>query len=64
MSQAAKEKAEGMECPECGCPESRVYYTRRRTLRVNGAQVGAIVRRRVCAHCGRSFVTSEKVAGD
>lgn len=62
-----KPKANGVECPLCGCPESTVAWTRRRTLRIKpyGQQefkaIGAIVRARECAHCGYRFQSSEVV---
>ena len=57
------DKHAGLECPTCGCPESRVYYTRRRTLKVNGQIVGCVLRVRICQNCGREFSTRERVQG-
>lgn len=53
----------GIECPDCGCTRSSVYYTRRRSLTINGQTVGKIVRRRICSNCGRKYVTTERVSG-
>jgi transcriptional regulator NrdR family protein len=54
----------GVECPNCGCPESEVVETRRRVLKVNGKLAGGIVRRRECEHCGYRFTTNERVRED
>ena len=51
----------GLECPLCGCPESRVVWVRKRTLKVNGKEVGSNVRARECDNCAYRFQTSEKI---
>lgn len=44
----------GIKCPECGCTDSHVYYSRRRP---------DFVRRvRQCSLCGRKFATQERHA--
>ena len=58
-----KNDAKGLECPNCGCFESHVYYTRRRSLVIGGNKEGRVIRRRQCDHCGRRFITSERVSG-
>ncbi len=50
----------GLECPACGCPETRVRWTRDRAMKVNGKMLGSRVRGRECAHCGEHFTTSER----
>ena len=48
----------GICCPECGCPDVRVFKTRRRRR---------LIRRiRQCQNdnCRRRFITSERIAGD
>lgn len=54
-----QEPAAGLACPSCGCPQSKVWRTRRRVLTINGQKVGGIRRERICDHCGRKFVTNE-----
>ncbi len=51
-----EEKQVGLRCPDCGCRDLRVVYTRQRSH-------GRVVRCRQCRHCGRRLVTTEKVAG-
>ena len=55
----------GLCCPSCGCPQSRVYYTRDRSLTINGKAQGFKLRVRICSNenCGRKFTSSEKVQG-
>lgn len=60
---AADGNGKGLECPKCGCPESRVYYTRRRRFIINDKDHGGNFRRRVCAHCGHQYSTVERVQG-
>ena len=69
MNMAAEKQhgqADGLECPRCGCPESKVVWTRDRTLRVNGQVEGARVRARECQNdnCGYRFQTSERIQED
>lgn len=58
----ASSAEEGLCCPNCGCPESEVAWTRRRVLTIGGKSIGAIVRARTCDHCGARFTTSERVS--
>lgn len=44
----------GLECPKCGCHNFKVSYTR--------PKQGAIVRRRICRHCGGTLITWERPA--
>ena len=46
----------GLECPDCGCRDLRVDYTRRGP--------GFITRRRRCRNCGRCIITREFTARD
>lgn len=56
LEQGGADAQRGIECPRCGCRDLRVYNTRR---------VGRVVRRiRVCRHCGRRVITTEKAYGD
>lgn len=43
----------GVRCPSCGCGHAPVYKTRER--------LSQVMRIRVCRHCGRQFVTRERV---
>ncbi len=45
----------GVSCPTCGCEHLPVYYTRKR-------RGGKIIRVRICRHCGRRVLTTERVA--
>lgn len=45
----------GLECPDCGCCDLRVYYTRRLAK--------AIRRVKTCRHCGRRITTTERIVG-
>lgn len=49
----------GVECPRCGCVDSRVLQTRKRELTINGKRKGGIRRERRCLNCGKAFWTSE-----
>ena len=52
----------GIECPSCGCkhcPDSKTEVERTVSLGVNRS----IRRVRVCRHCGRRFLTAERVVG-
>lgn len=49
------EEVIGVSCPDCGCEHLPVYYTRRR-------RGGKIIRVRICRHCGRKVLTTERVA--
>ena len=51
----------GLECPDCGCPESTVVWTRHRAITHRGQRVSKTIRRRECAHCGGRFRTTERV---
>jgi hypothetical protein len=60
LAQLAAEAAEesstkGLGCPECGCRDFRVVYTRGRDDRIE--------RRRACRHCGRRVTTHERLIG-
>lgn len=48
----------GIRCPDCGCRHCPVDYTRPR----RDHRGGKTIRRRTCRHCGRPFVTVERVA--
>lgn len=63
QEQQQEPSGKGLECPKCGCPESRVYYTRRKAFVVNGTNYGGNFRRRICTECGYEFSTVEKVQG-
>ena len=43
----------GIRCPRCGCPRSRVFYTR-------DSVGGRRIRRRDCEACGRRYTTYER----
>ena len=43
----------GLRCPDCGCRDLRVYYTRPLPL-------ARIRRVRKCRNCGRRVVTTER----
>jgi hypothetical protein len=43
---------EGIVCPKCGCPDLRVWSTRK-------AWGGKIRRVRICDHCGQRITTTE-----
>lgn len=45
-----------LACPACNCEHFFVVYVRRRA--------GMIVRRRECRHCGKRFMTYEKMAAN
>jgi len=45
----------GLKCRRCGCRDLRVLYTRRKR--------GRVVRLRVCRHCGKRMLTSEREGG-
>jgi transcriptional regulator NrdR family protein len=49
-----KPEPKGIACPNCGCRDLRVDYTR---PVVNGRR-----RVRKCRHCGRRVVTNERLA--
>lgn len=49
----------GVECPRCGCVQSKVLQTRKRRLTVNGQEIGSIRRERECDYCRCRFWTSE-----
>jgi len=51
----------GLECPECGCPETVVKWVRHRAFVVRGTRISKTIRRRVCQHCGKRFITTERV---
>lgn len=42
----------GIVCPRCGCRDWRVYYTRQRA--------DAVLRSKVCRHCGMKIITNER----
>jgi hypothetical protein len=44
-----------LECPNCGCRDLRVYYTR--------VYRNRRIRRRFCRHCGRQVTTTERITG-
>ena len=46
----------GIRCPGCSGQHAPVYYTRHRENRT--------VRKRICANCGKRFITTEYLAGD
>lgn len=48
-------KDRGIECPNCGCRMSTVIRTTKAFSKK--------LRRRLCRHCGRTFVTVETVRG-
>ena len=48
-------RAEGIECPRCGCRHLYVVYTRHHNKK--------ILRVRECRHCGRRIKTYEQVCG-
>lgn len=50
---ARKGGGKGIRCAACGCPETRVAWTRKAS--------GGIKRVRVCAHCGGRFPTFETI---
>ena len=52
---AAVSGKDGLTCRRCGCREFRVYYTR--------PKEGAIMRRRICRHCGLPITTYERQTG-
>ena len=54
----------GLECPDCGCPETPVVYTRYRRIRRDGKPASKVLRRRECDHCGKRFTSFEYVAGE
>lgn len=45
--------SDGIRCPKCRCPRTRVDYTRHKPGAMN-------VRRRTCELCGRQFITYER----
>ena len=53
LAAVGSDSKKGLVCPICECRDFRVYYTRPKD--------GAIMRRRVCRHCGRLVTTFEKV---
>jgi transcriptional regulator NrdR family protein len=48
-------RAQGIECPRCGCRHLYVVYTRHRNKK--------ILRVRECRHCGRRIKTYEQMGG-
>lgn len=50
----------GLDCPACGCMDSRVIYTRHHKFTLNGQPQTKTVRRRQCRNCGRCFRSTEK----
>jgi hypothetical protein len=60
LSELLTERAEradvaGLECPDCGCMDLRVQYTR--------PKGPARMRKRICGHCGRQITTFERITG-
>jgi hypothetical protein len=47
--------AGGVTCPKCGCGHCPVWYTR--------AKPNGVVRKRICRHCGKEFITVETTRG-
>lgn len=48
------EPERGLRCPDCGCGDLRVYYTR-------PLPDGRIRRVRLCRNCARKVMTTEKI---
>ena len=48
----------GLACPDCGCRDFAVVYTR------HDVRHNRIRRRRACRHCGRRVFTTEKIIED
>lgn len=46
----------GMTCPECGCWDSHVYYTRH--PRGKGME---IIRHHICRNCKASFISKQEI---
>jgi len=61
--QQAKFDRDGLNCPHCGCPESRVLWTRHKSFRRNGKRIGKTLRQRECTHCGTRFRSTEHASG-
>lgn len=47
----------GLRCPTCHCRDLRVY----RTVRLRGDRIRRV---RICRHCGRRMVTTERRTGE
>lgn len=64
VNDKSSKKTDGICCPRCGCADSEVYYTRKRTLKINKKQVGCTVRVRICGNefCGHEFETKEMIS--
>ncbi len=50
-----------LDCPWCGCSESRVLETRRVDAKRNPEPLPVLRRRRICMNCRRRFATKETV---
>lgn len=46
----------GIPCPDCGCKDWRVYYTR--------PAEGKVKRMKICRNCGRKLMTIERSIHD
>lgn len=50
---------EALVCPRCGCPESRVIETRKRTRAANPQPLPGVRRTRQCTFCQKQYRTRE-----
>lgn len=61
MADRVKEK--GIECPDCGCPDTSVWKTRHFKLHQGDREIFVTRRQRLCKNCGTLFRTTERAVG-